>query len=422
MKKITTLLFILAIVANVFSQTTVGMVAYYTLNGNITDAGPNGINGTNFGATATTNKAGTANSAMNFSNPSSTVPQYATLPVNATTSFGTNQNFTIAFAVFANSPYVHTGGFYDNNLNYGGPGVWFWNANGYPQVQFNFKNNSVGTTNGAFPVGVWKHVAAVRNNGTLSIYINGVLNASATEGTTAPVYSFPARIGTMFFNGMAPPQYNGLNGKMDELRIYNRALSAAEILVLSSTALPIKLTSFTATTQYSNVLLKWQTASESNTQYYLVQRSTNGTNFTNIASVNAKGNSTTTTNYTYTDGNIISNINSPIIYYRLQSVDIDGKTQYSPVVSVATTTKKEGAIVLQNPVKNNIALQITSSTAQQASIIISNSLGQVVSNTNYNLLQGTTSLNINSTNFSKGIYYVTVHYNNTKQTLSVLKE
>jgi hypothetical protein len=132
MKKITTLLSTLAIMAHVFSQTTVGMVAYYPLNGNCTDAGPNNISATNFGATATTNRAGQANSAMNFANPSSTVPQYVTHAVNANTSFGTNQNFTIAFAVFANSPFVHTGGFYDNNLNYGGPGVWFWNSNGFP--------------------------------------------------------------------------------------------------------------------------------------------------------------------------------------------------------------------------------------------------------------------------------------------------
>lgn len=421
MKKITTLLSAIAIMANVFSQTTVGMVAYYPLNGTVTDAGPNGISGANFGATPTTNKAGQANSALNFANPTSAVAQYATHLANANTSFGTNQNFTIAFACIITA-YPSAGGLYDNNLNYGGPGVWTWSANGFPQIQFNFKNNSVGTTNGAVPLNTWKHIAAVRNGTTISIYINGVLNATAATGTTAPTYNFPARIGSMFYGSYSPPQYNGLNGKMDELRLYNRALSAAEILVLSSTALPIKLTSFTATTQYNNVLLKWQTASESNTQHYLVQRSTNGTNFTNIATVNAKGNSTTTTNYTYTDGNVMATINSPVIYYRLQSVDMDGKTQYSPVVSVAITSKTDAVHVLQNPVKNNVALQITSTTQQQASISITNSMGQVVSQTQYHLPQGKTALTISSVNFATGIYYVTVHYNNTQQTLSILKE
>jgi hypothetical protein len=421
MKKIITLLSTLVFFTQVFSQTTVGMVAYFPMNGTFTDAGPNSISATNFAATATTNNAGTANSAMNFANVPAPVAQYATHVANVNTSFGTTQNFTIAFACNISS-IPHAGGLYDNNLNYGGPGVWLWNTNGFPQIQFNFKNGSVGTTNGALPLNTWKHVTAVRNGGTLSIYINGVLNVSAAEGGTAPVYSFPARMGSMFFNGFSPPQYNGLNGKLDELRIYNRALTAAEILVLSSTALPIKLTSFTATTQNSNVLLKWQTASESNTLHYLIQRSENGTSFNTIGTVNAKGNNAVTTNYTYTDGNATSITNTKVLYYRLQSVDIDGKTQYSPVVSVALTTKTDAVLILQNPIKSNIALQITSTIQQQASINITNSIGQIISNTNYSLSPGKTSLAIPATNLSKGIYYVTVHYNNTKQTVAILKE
>ena len=136
------------------AQPTVGLVAYWSMNGNFNDAGTNAINGTNVGATATTNNVGTANAAMNFSNPVSTVVQYGSHPVNANLNFGTAQDFSICFSVFANSPFVHNGGFYDNNLNYSGPGVWFWNSGGFPQVQFNFKNGSVGTTNGAFPLGV----------------------------------------------------------------------------------------------------------------------------------------------------------------------------------------------------------------------------------------------------------------------------
>ncbi len=421
MKKIITLLSTLVLFTHVFSQTTVGMVAYFPLNGSVTDAGPNSIVGTNFGATATTNRVGTANSAMNFVNPSSVVSQHATHAINANTSFGTNQNFTIAFACIIAS-FPRPGGLYDNNLNYGGPGLFAWNANGFPQIQFNFKNSSVGTTNGALPLNTWKHVAAVRNGTVTQIYINGVLNATGTSGTTTPVYSFPARIGTMFFNAFSPPPYNGLNGKMDELRIYNRALSAAEILVLSTTALPIKLTSFTATTQQSNVHLKWQTASESNTQHYLVQRSSNGTNFLNIATVKAKGNSVNNTTYTHTDGNVLTTVNSSIIYYRLQAVDIDGKTQYSPVVSVGTISKSDDIVLLQNPVKNNINLQLNVPQKENVVIAIVNANGQLLQTQPYQLQAGKTVLSLPCTSLSSGIYYLTVHYKNSKQTITVLKE
>jgi Concanavalin A-like lectin/glucanases superfamily len=426
MKKTTTLLIAWLFFTHTFSQTTTGMVAYFPLNGTVADAGPNSISATNVGANATTNNAGVANSAMGFSNTNANtliVDQYATHAINANTSFAAAQNFTIAFACKITSlPTSGGAGLYDNNLNYGGSGVWAWKSNGFPQIQFNFKNGSVGTTNGAFTLGTWFHVAAVHSGTSLIIYINGVQIISGTQGSTNPIYSFPARIGTMFASSFSPPQYNGLNGSLDELRIYNRALTVAEILVLSQRALPIKLTSFTATTQSSNVLLKWQTASESNTLQYLVQRSTNGTQFTNIGTVHAKGSSAVTSNYTYTDGNVVASISSSVIYYRLQSVDIDGKTQYSPIVSVAITNKTDGIVLLQNPVKNNVALQITSTTLQQANIIITNSMGQIVCTTHYMLSLGSTSLSVPALQLSKGIYYVTVHYNNTQQTLPILKE
>lgn len=420
MKKIITLLSILVLFANAFSQTTVGMVAYYPLNGNITDIGPSSIAGTNFSSTPTTNKTGVANGAMNFDNVPAPVAQYATHAVNANTSFGTNQDFTIAFGCYIAS-LPHPGGLYDNNLNYGGPGIFAWNSNGFPQLVFNFKNASALTTNGAITFGTWYHIAAVRSGSATYIYINGVLNVTSAPGSTAPVYSFPARIGSMFFNGFTPPQYNGLNGKMDELRIYNRALSAAEIIVLRQ-ALPIKLSSFTATQKNNDVLLQWQTVQEANTKHFIVQRSVDGTNFIGISTVAAKGNSVTNTNYNYADNDVTALINSTVVYYRLQSVDVDGKTQYSPIVTVSLLNKNSDVVVLQNPVKNNIALQITLHQQQQINITITNNLGQQINTLQQVLPSGKTTLTIPTTTLTKGIYYVTVHYNNTKQTLSILKE
>ncbi len=210
-------------VALSFAQPTAGLVAYWRLDGNYTDAGPNNIPGTNFGTTATTNYASTPNKAMLFLNPASAVPQYATAS-SSLLNFGNAQDFTVDFSLYVNSPYIHPGGLFDNCLNHGGYGVWFWNSSGYPQIQFNFKNASIGTTNGAIPLGVWKHVTAVRAGNNMRIYVNGVLNVSGTVGTATPTYPGAARFGSMYYAGYTIPQYNGFNGKLDEMRIYNRAL------------------------------------------------------------------------------------------------------------------------------------------------------------------------------------------------------
>ena len=115
---------------------TSGLVAYWPLNGNFNDAGPNSINGTNVGATATADKLNAANNAIDFNNPTSTVNQYGTHPVNSNLNFSLAQNFSISFLFYLKSPFVHTVGFYDNNLNYAGYGAFLWLSGGNYQLVF----------------------------------------------------------------------------------------------------------------------------------------------------------------------------------------------------------------------------------------------------------------------------------------------
>jgi beta-lactam-binding protein with PASTA domain/Ca2+-binding RTX toxin-like protein len=79
----------------------------------------------------------------------------------------------------------------------------------------------------ALPVNTWTHVAVTRNGATMQLYVNGVLRATTTVPTTAmPTNDNPLRIGgnlvfaNEFFAGM-----------LDDVRVYNRALTAAEIAV-----------------------------------------------------------------------------------------------------------------------------------------------------------------------------------------------
>jgi Concanavalin A-like lectin/glucanases superfamily/Secretion system C-terminal sorting domain len=402
------LLTMLAVVSlfAVTAQPTAGLMAYWRMDGNYVDAGPNFINGTNFASTATSNNKNVANKAMAYANPSSTVPQYATHPVNANLSFGTNQDFTIDFSVLTSSQ-PHAGGIYDNNLNYGGPGVFMWNSNGFQQLIFNFKNASALTTNGALPLNVWKHVACVRAAAVTRIYVNGVLNVTSAPGTTAPVYSFPARFGTMFFNGFSPPQYNGHNGKIDEFRIYNRALTAIEILQLSSVALPVKLTSFIAVNNNNNIKLQWQTQYEQDSKHYIIQRSADGVNFTDIDKVNAAGNSDIPLTYNYTDVLPATLQTVSTVFYRLQSVGIDGEASNSQIVAVDLKKKGVELLLFPNPVKNILQVQ-TNGITGQATLSITDANGRQVYVRDIKLEQGSNSMPVNISQFNSGVYYVTL--------------
>jgi hypothetical protein len=402
------------------AQPTAGLMAYWRMDGNYIDAGPNFINGTNSGSTATTNNKSVANTAMAYANPGSPVVQFATHPINANLSFGINQDFSIDFSVLTSSQ-PHPGGIYDNNLNYGGPGIFMWNANGFQQINFNFKNGNIGSTNGALPLNTWRHVACVRAAGALKIYVNGVLNATGAPSTTAPVYSFPARFGTMFFNSFAPPQYNGHNGKIDEFRIYNRALTAAEIIILHTVALPIKLTSFTAVNNNNNIKLHWQTQYEQNSKHYIIERSTDGINFTDIEKVAAAGNSSAPLTYNYTDVLPAMLQTMPTVFYRLKAVDTDGQFLNSEIAAVHLNKKDIQLLIFPNPVKDVLQVQ-TNGLTGQAILSITDATGRQVYMRDILLEQGSNSMPIKISQFSNGIYYVKLSNGKDSFTKQFIKE
>ena len=407
------------------AQPTAGLKAYWSFNGNFNDGSGNGVNGTNAGATATTNAAGTANSAMSYASPTSVVAQFGTHPINANLNFGTAQDFSIDFSVFTTSQ-PHAGGIYDNNLNYGGPGIFMWNSSGFQQLNFNFKNGNIGSTNGALPLNTWSHVCCVRAGTAIRIYINGVLNATGTAGSTTPLYNFAARFGSMFFNGFAPPEYNGHNGKIDEMRIYNRALTLSEITQLASLAsggpLPIKLSNFTAAKNSADVLLQWQTEYEQNSDYYTIQQSTDGINFTNIGKVQAKGNSSVISSYQFTDNSISTLTNAKALYYRLISTDKDGRTQNSSIISVRMDAgKQDGLMVLQNPVADQLNLQLSSAVKENCTIIITDVAGRQLISKSVPLQIGNIFTAIPVHMLAAGNYYITLINSSGKQTKSFIR-
>lgn len=416
MKSFVLFLFSLLLLNTIEAQPVIsGLVANWKMNGNFNDASGNAINGTAFGATATTNKAGQANSAMNFANPTATVAQYATAPNNALLRFTGTQNFTISFLTNISS-FPHYMGFYDNNLNYGGYGVWVWNVPGFLELHFNYKNASLGL--GPLPMGSWVHIAAVRNNGTLSLYINGVLKGSVAEGTGVPAYNFSSYFGTMFFNAQIPPPYNGLLGKLDEFSIYNRALSNAEIASLSSFLLPLKLGDFSAVKKSTGTVLYWQTLSETNTKSFQIERSTDGSNFTSIGEVKATGNSSQPVNYQFTDAAPQNNT----VFYRLRMEDLDGTATLSRIVTVHHNRYAGQLKVYPNPVIDQVQFQWQGQEGKQVQVEILDLAGRIRLSRNLLLHDGTQTFSLPATALESGLYTLRVKDPSGQQTSVFVKK
>jgi subtilisin-like proprotein convertase family protein len=155
-------------------------------------------------------------------------------------------------------------------------------------------------------------------------------------------------------------------------------------MVFGSTALPLDLLSFTGNTYKGYNALRWESGLEQSISTIILERSTNGQGFEKISTFLPQGNYS---HYAHNDQVDFSGI----ALYRLRIVEHGGKTNYSTVLKLMSSTEKKNiATTSPNPVKNNVILmaggdELIGTTAQ-----LLNTMGQTlqqvtISNLNHNI-------------------------------------
>lgn len=129
--------------------------------------------------------------------------------------------------------------------------------------------------------------------------------------------------------------------------------TATNILNINEAVVPVKLVSFNAKEMINQVSLFWETAQESNSSYFNVERSSDGSLFTTIGKLQAKGNSNTLSSYSFLDKYFTETTN----YYRLAQYDLDGKLEYSKIIKVQTERTKNSLEILPNPIVNLLSVR-----------------------------------------------------------------
>lgn len=101
-----------------------------------------------------------------------------------------------------------------------------------------------------------------------------------------------------------------------------------------TSALPVEMTRLQARqADHNAVLLTWETVTESNNDFFDVERSADGHTFASIGQVKGNGTSSTAQAYRFLDKNPRPGIN----YYRLRQVDYDDRAEYSDMVNIQLT-------------------------------------------------------------------------------------
>ncbi len=189
------------------------------------------------------------------------------------------------------------------------------------------------------------------------------------------------------------------------------------------TPLPIELLSFTASPgEYNTVQCLWNTASESNNEYFLVERSKDGKTFEAIGKVKAAGNTSTGNQYSFTDGSPLSVPKGEAIYYRLRQVDFNGEFTYSNIVAVVLELSRFAVRISPNPSGGEDVNCGFFMNGNSASVMVSDVLGNKVVTENVKGPRGFSNLKLHTANLPSGIYFIEINDEFRQEQVKFIKE
>jgi len=204
-----------------------GLLARYDFSNNILDQSGNNRNGLVNTALFTKDRFGNSNSALSFNG----VNQYVTLG-----NWFNYQEFTVSFWLNSGSTQANSYAMLIDN-NHTGSRSWF------AQQDYNNNNSYIFGVLGSPSGGVafnltstWNHLTFVKGAGIVKVFMNGKLVSTATHGGSIPYDGTQNLIlGAWYASGGFTRFWNG---KMDDLKLYNRALTDTEITTIFQAEAP----------------------------------------------------------------------------------------------------------------------------------------------------------------------------------------
>jgi hypothetical protein len=248
---------------------------------------------------------------------------------------------------------------------------------------------------------------------SLTPLLNGTFTAINADGITRPgidtsaksnmftvtndnTSSFTAKLGV--FNTVA----------QQTLRLFSIYMNGFNYPNLKT--LPVTFQSFSATLNNNNtdVNVNWITATQNNVSYFAIERSIDGKNFKDAGIVLSDGNYINGGNYNFSDN--ISSLQSNFIYYRICTVDLDGRLQYSDIRTVRiskTVAQNISILTYPNPVSSELRITIPSDWQNKK---VSYQLFNVYGQLSTGIEEGNSSQTetINVSRLSRGMYVVKV--------------
>ncbi|MCF8296823.1 MAG: lamin tail domain-containing protein [Saprospiraceae bacterium] len=172
--------------------------------------------------------------------------------------------------------------------------------------------------------------------------------------------------------------------------------------------LPVELLKFNAEYLNNQVEISWSTASETNNDYFTIEKSIDASNWKFIINVKGAGNSNSINEYSTIDDDKISGT----IYYRLKQTDYDGKFKYYPPVAVNVLSHESEIListVSPNPFRNDFSIKFDATSKEAVIVLLYNIRGQLVFSETITPTEGSNEYQYtDSENLSNGYYLLTL--------------
>ena len=193
------------------------------------------------------------------------------------------------------------------------------------------------------------------------------------------------------------------------------------ILVDKSHPLPVTLLYFKVYCVGKYVALKWETASEINCDYYLVERSSDGIYWEPVAYIQGAGNSNEVSTYSWADN---YDSNGAALYYRLTQFDYNGDKEILGIQSIiCDAATDESWITINTDIFNNILINFTATEGEPYEIKVFNLLGELIYFQSGTVENSIEQFVIPTYGLASSIYVVDVHSSlvNKTQKINLIK-
>lgn len=188
------------------------------------------------------------------------------------------------------------------------------------------------------------------------------------------------------------------------------------ISAINAAPLAVKMKSFEGWRGNDFNLLTWVTSKEKNNQYFEIERSADGSNFSALGRVEGALNSSVEKRYSFKDS-------EPLItgYYRLRQVDASGNITYSRVIRIIRTAVNTLAAKFENPVYDVLKANLQTNQAGTAQIRIVDVTGKTMVGESIQLQKGGNQYRSDLNRLSPGTYYLVITQDNVRKTFPFIK-